>query len=53
MRKVALTRDQFGSAESTEISVAVEKTFVPAAIPELKSTDARELGIRVFRAYLQ
>ena len=53
LRKVALTRAQFGSAESTEITVVVEKTFVPAAIPELKSTDARELGVRVFRAYLQ
>jgi len=26
---------------------------VPATITQLKSTDARELGIRVFRAYVQ
>ena len=30
-----------------------EATFVPATIASLKSTDARELGVRVFRAYVQ
>jgi hypothetical protein len=36
-----------------EVTVAVDKTFVPASITQLKSTDSRELGIRVFRAYVQ
>jgi hypothetical protein len=31
------------------MAVAVDKTFVPATMPELKNADARELGIRVFR----
>ena len=39
--------------ETGEITLDVAKTFVPATIPEMKSTDARELGVRVFRAYLQ
>ena len=53
LRKVPIGKDLFGAAESAEIVVGVGKTFVPATIPELKSTDARELGVRVFRAYLQ
>jgi hypothetical protein len=53
LRKVALTAAQFGAGETVEMTVAVDKTFVPATITQLKSTDARELGIRVFRAYVQ
>ena len=53
LRKVELTAAQFGAGDTVEITVAVDKTFVPATITQLKSTDARELGIRVFRAYVQ
>jgi len=53
LRKVELTPAQLGSGETVEITVAVDKTFVPANITQLKSADARELGIRVFRAYVQ
>ena len=53
LRKVTLTPAQMGTGETVEIAVNVDKTFVPASIPSLKSTDARELGIRVFRAYVQ
>ena len=53
LRKVNLTKAQLGDGETVEITVAVDKTFVPATITQLKSTDARELGIRVFRAYVQ
>jgi hypothetical protein len=35
------------------MTVAVDKTFVPASVPALGSTDSRELGIRVFRAFVQ
>lgn len=53
LRKLAVQKEQFGAGESAEITIVVDKTFVPATIPALKSTDARELGVRVFRAYLQ
>ena len=53
LRKVAIPKDQFGAAETVSLVVAVDKTFVPATIPSLKSNDTRELGVRVFRAYLQ
>jgi hypothetical protein len=53
LRKVDLTKAQLGDAETVEVTVAVDKTFVPASITQLKSNDPRELGIRVFRAYVQ
>ena len=53
LRKVAIAKDQFGTTETVSLVVAVDKTFVPATIPALKSNDTRELGVRVFRAYLQ
>ena len=53
LRKVPITKAQLGDAETVEVDVAVDKTFVPAAMTQLKSTDPRELGIRVFRAYVQ
>jgi hypothetical protein len=53
LRKVNLTAAQLGNGETVEITVALDRTFVPASTPQLKSTDSRELGIRVFRAYVQ
>ena len=53
LRRIKLTADQLGSAEMVDLAVAVDKTFVPSAIQALKSTDPRELGIRVFRAFVQ
>jgi hypothetical protein len=53
LRRIPVSKAQLGSAETVEITVAVDKTFVPAIITQLKSSDARELGVRVFRAYVQ
>ena len=53
LRKIDFQPAQMGTAETVEVTVAVDKTFVPATITELKSSDSRELGIRVFRAYVQ
>jgi hypothetical protein len=53
LRKIDLTGAQLGSGEVAEITVAVDRSFVPATITQLKSADTRELGIRVFRAYVQ
>jgi hypothetical protein len=33
--------------------ISVDKTFVPAALPALRSADPRELGIRVFRVFVE
>jgi hypothetical protein len=53
LRKVPIGKAQLGDAETVEVEVAVDKTFVPANMTQLKNTDPRELGIRVFRAYVQ
>ena len=53
LRRTDIPADRLGSAETVEITISVDKTFVPAAIPALRSTDGRELGIRVFHAYAE
>lgn len=53
LRRIALSADQFGNAETAELRLTVDRTFVPAAVPGLRNSDPRELGVRVFRAFLQ
>jgi hypothetical protein len=53
LRRVQVPASQLGTAEMVEMTVSVDKTFVPALVPALGSTDSRELGIRVFRAFVQ
>jgi hypothetical protein len=53
LRRVSVNADQFGSGQTVDMTIAVDRTFVPASIPELRSTDSRELGVRVFRAFVQ
>jgi hypothetical protein len=53
LRRVRVTSSQLGTAEMVEMTLSVDKTFVPASIPTLGSSDRRELGIRVFRAFVQ
>jgi hypothetical protein len=53
LRRIQVPAAQLGTAEMVEMTISVDKTFVPATIPALASTDPRELGIRVFRAFVQ
>jgi hypothetical protein len=53
LRRIKLTAAQLGAADTVELTISVDRTFVPATIPALKSNDPRELGIRVFRAFVQ
>ena len=53
LRRINVTADQFGGDEAVEMTIVVDRTFVPASIPELRSSDPRELGVRVFRAFVQ
>ena len=50
VRKVPLTVAQLGTADTAEIQIDVDSTFVPAVLAPDRSKDARELGIRVFHA---
>jgi hypothetical protein len=53
LRRFTLPAGAAGDAETVELTIAVDKTFVPSDVPALGSSDDRELGIRVFRAYLE
>lgn len=53
LRKIRLTAAQFGTGDAVEVQISVDRTFIPATVPELKSNDPRELGVRVFRAFVQ
>jgi hypothetical protein len=52
LRKIPLTEAQLGSGEMDQIEIGVDKTFIPAAVRGSNSKDSRELGIRVFHAFV-
>jgi hypothetical protein len=51
LRKITLPAARMGEAEMAELQVAVDTTFVPSAV-NATSKDKRELGVRVFHAYV-
>ena len=53
VRKVPITAAQLGSADMVEIRFVANRTFVPALEAGTKSNDTRELGVRVFHAFVQ
>jgi hypothetical protein len=53
LRKVPISASQLGTGDTVEMRLVVDRTFVPATIPAMKSNDPRDLGIRVFRAYVE
>ena len=53
LRKIPLKADQIGTADMAELQVTVDKTFVPIQISGGASKDPRELGVRVFHAFIQ
>jgi hypothetical protein len=53
VRKIGLSAAQLGSGEMVEIRLAADRTAVPALEPGTKSNDTRELGVRVFHAFVQ
>jgi len=53
LRKVPISATQLGTGDTVDMRLVVDRTFVPATLPALKSSDPRDLGIRVFRAYVE
>jgi hypothetical protein len=53
IHKTPLTVQQLGSADMVELTLEVDKTWVPALMPNGNSRDSRELGIRVFHAFVE
>jgi hypothetical protein len=52
IRKIALKAAQFGTEDVAVIRISVDKTFVPA-LAKPGSRDSRELGVRVFHAFVE
>jgi hypothetical protein len=52
LRRIPLAADRLGSAELSELQISVDKTFTPALIQAANSKDPRELGVRVFHAFV-
>jgi hypothetical protein len=53
LRQVEIPAEQLGPGDTVDLRLSVDKTFVPASAPALRSNDPRELGIRVFRAFVE
>ncbi len=52
LRKIALPEARLGSSDMAELRLSVDKTFVPAKL-SATSKDPRELGVRVFHAFVE
>ena len=53
IRRIPVTAAQFGEGENVDVTIEVNQAFVPAQTPAAKSSDPRELGIRVFHAFIE
>jgi hypothetical protein len=53
IRRVPIAAAEFGEAENVDLTIEVNQSFVPARTPAAKSSDPRELGIRVFHAFIE
>ncbi len=53
LRRLTFTPEQLGTSDTVDLTLSVDHPFVPASVPGSGSADARELGVRVFRAFLQ
>jgi len=53
LRKIPIKASQLGTADISELRITVDKTFIPAVVTKGASKDPRELGVRVFHAFIQ
>lgn len=53
VRRIELSPERLGTADTVEVAIQVDKTFTPATLPQLRNSDSRELGVRVFRAHVE
>ena len=51
--EIPLSVEQLGDADSVTLDLHVDRTFVPASVPGASSADLRNLGVRVFYAFLE
>ncbi|MGE0812005.1 MAG: hypothetical protein AB7O28_21425 [Vicinamibacterales bacterium] len=53
VHKIPLPASVLGDGDMVELRLVVDQTFVPALEPGAQSNDPRELGARVFHAFVQ
>ena len=53
LHKTRITAAQLGTADMVDVTLEVDKTWVPALVSGANSRDPRELGIRVFHAFVE
>ncbi len=53
LRRIDVPAADIGTNEVAEILIGVDKTFIPVQIPAANSKDPRELGVRVFHAFVE
>ena len=53
IHKTPLTVQQLGSGDMVELTLDVDKAWVPALMPNGNRHDPRELGVRVFHAFIE
>jgi hypothetical protein len=52
LKRVPFKASQLGDADMVDLLISVDKSYVPALIPGSNSKDPRELGVRVFHAFV-
>lgn len=52
LNRITLPGSLMGDGDLTELQIAVDQTFVPATVTNGVSKDPRELGVRVFHAFV-
>jgi hypothetical protein len=53
LHKTRIPVAQLGTADMVDVTLEVDKTWVPALVPGSNSRDPRELGLRVFHAFVE
>ncbi len=53
IQRTTLTAEQLGARDMAELRIDVDKSYVPALLPASNSRDPRELGVRVFHAFVE
>jgi hypothetical protein len=53
LRRIQVSADQLGTGEMAELRLDVDRTFVPSKLAANGGKDVRELGIRVYHAFVE
>ncbi|MEI6246883.1 MAG: hypothetical protein WCQ64_17800 [Acidobacteriota bacterium] len=52
LQRIPITAAELGNEDMVELRLDLDRAFVPAKLPGLNSQDPRELGIRVYRFFV-